>query len=116
MTPKATLSPSIHEATIARHMLKDDDSDQVLNSLHAAVKMTREMCEKATQTTEAVLANRLETEAARHKKAREASFGLLERGTKLLDGAIKAGHAEIDQDQGRAHRGRPGISGTRGPA
>jgi hypothetical protein len=95
MTPKAVISPSIHEMTVSRHMLKDDDSDQVLNALHDAVKVTREMCEKSAQTTEAVMANQFETEPARHRKARDASFALLERGTKALDGAIKAGQNEI---------------------
>lgn len=44
--------------------------------------------------TEAVLANTLETPAQRHRKARAASFELLERATTALDAATKAAQAE----------------------
>ena len=92
-TAATLISPSIHESAITRHM--KDDTDNVLNALHDGVKLAREMCTKAASTTEAVMANRLETEAQRHRKAREAGFALLERATKSLDAAMTAAQSEI---------------------
>lgn len=91
---KASLSPSVHEAMIKRHMVSDDD-DPILTALFEGVKLAREMASKAAQTTDAVLANKLETEAARHKKARAATFTLLERATTALDEAVTAAQKEI---------------------
>lgn len=89
----ATLSPSVHEATIKRHMSGDEDA--AMQALHDAVKLAREMASKAAQTTEIVLRNKLDTEPQRHRKARAASFELIERATKALDDAVKSAQREI---------------------
>ena len=90
--PVATLSPSVHESVIKRHMTGDDDP--VLGSLFDAVKLAREMSGKAAKTTASVLQNKLETEAARHRKARAAGFALLENATAALDAAVKSAEKE----------------------
>lgn len=105
MTIKATLSPSIHEGTIRRHM-KDDD-DAVLAALHDGVRLAREMCEKASQTVEAVLDNQMDSEPQRHRRGREASFALIERATQKLDAAMKAAANEIKALQVRTHGPAP---------
>jgi hypothetical protein len=58
-------------------MLRDVD-DPVLQSLHDGVRLAREMSTKAASTVEVVMSNKHETEPARHRKAREASFALFE--------------------------------------
>jgi hypothetical protein len=88
------LSPTVHEATIARHIAKDAD-DPTLQSLHDAVKQTRELATKAAATTEIVLKNEMRTMAARHKDARAASFELLKRATQSIDQAVKNAQGEI---------------------
>lgn len=89
----ATLSPSVHEATVRRHMSGDDDP--AMQALHDAVKLAREMATKAAQTTDVVLRNTLETAPQRHRKARAASFELIERATKALDDAVKTAQKDI---------------------
>jgi hypothetical protein len=89
-----SLSPTVHEATVKRHMIEDTD-DSVLQSLFDAVKQTRELATKAAATTDVVLKNTMRTEAARHKDARAANFTLLQRATQSLDDAVKAAQAEI---------------------
>jgi replicative superfamily II helicase len=88
------LSPTVHEATIARHIVKDAD-DPTLQSLHDAVKQTRELATKAAATTDIVLKNEMRTMAARHKDARAASFELLKRATQSIDQAVKTAQGEI---------------------
>jgi hypothetical protein len=88
------LSPTVHEATIARHIAKDSD-DPALQSLHDAVKQTREIATKAAATTDIVLKNEMRTIAARHKDARAASFELLKRATQSIDAAVQSAQAEI---------------------
>jgi hypothetical protein len=88
------LSPTVHEATIARHIVKDAD-DPTLQSLHDAVKQTRELATKAAATTDIVLKNEMRTMAARHKDARAASFELLKRATQSIDAAVQSAQAEI---------------------
>ncbi|MBR0986537.1 hypothetical protein [Bradyrhizobium liaoningense] len=89
----ATLSPSVHEAMVKRHMSGDDDPAML--ALHDAVKLAREMATKAAQTADVVLRNTLETAPQRHRKARAASFELIERATKALDDAVKTAQKEI---------------------
>lgn len=96
----ATLSPSVHEATIKRHMTAD--ADAAMQALHDAVKLAREMASKAAQMTEAVLRNELDTEPQRHRKARAASFELIERATKALDAAVRDAQQEIAAIKTRA--------------
>ncbi len=91
---RAALSPSVHEAMIARYLLKDDD-DTVLQSLHDAVKAAREAALKARDVTSVVLGNEMETPAARHKKSRSAGFELLHAASTRLDAALRAAHAEV---------------------
>lgn len=55
------LSPTVHEAAIKRHMTDGDDPR--FQSLHDAVKSTRELATKAAATTEVVLKNTMKTEA-----------------------------------------------------
>jgi hypothetical protein len=64
------------------------------------------MCSKASATTDAVLDNELETIPARHRKAREASFALVEQATKALDSSTKAAENEIKLLQDKT-RGPP---------
>lgn len=87
-----SLSPSIHELTIARHMKGDDP---ILQSLHDGVKLARELAAKASTVTDAVMANPMRTEAMRHREARNAAFSLIERATTALDQALKAATDEI---------------------
>lgn len=94
MDTKAVISPSIHEGMVKRHM-KDDTDDAVLQGLFDGVKLARETCAKARDMTAVVLANELETPAARHKKARDASFELLARATQAVDAAMKTAEQEI---------------------
>jgi hypothetical protein len=89
-----SLSPTVHEATIARHISKDVD-DPAMQSLHDAVKQARELAAKAAATTDIVLKNEMRTMAARHKDARAASFELLKRATQSIDQAVQSAQAEI---------------------
>lgn len=91
---QATLSPSIHEKTVERHFVRDQD-DPVLTGLHAATKAMRETCERAAKMRDQVLANTLKTEAARHRQARMVSFEMLKKATEVVDEAVKAAQAEI---------------------
>lgn len=100
---KATLSPAVHEATIARHFAKHDPDDPILKGLHAAVASARVIAGRAQTMTDAVLHNALKTESARHKEARAAGFELLERATRELDAALKATTAEIDTLRRKTH-------------
>lgn len=94
MTIKTTISPSIHEGMISRHF-KEDEDDAVLKELHDAVRITREMATKSAATSAAVLKNTLKTEAARHREARAATFGLIERATQALDAALAGASKEV---------------------
>ena len=96
----ATLSPSVHEATIARHFKKDED-DPALLALHAALKAGREAALKAAKIVNTVTANDLLTPASRHKKARDASFKLLEPQFKAYDEAVKATETAIAEIEAR---------------
>ena len=87
------LSPTAHEAAIKRHMT--DGDDPALQSLHDAVKTTRELATKAAATTDIVLKNAMKTEASRHKDARAAGFSLIERATRSVDEAVRAAQHEI---------------------
>ena len=93
---KGTLSPSVHEAVIQRHM-KDDEDDAILQALLSGVKACREAATKAHNTSEVVLLDETQTVAARHKKARNAGFTLLESATRNLDGAVKAAQGEVEK-------------------
>lgn len=100
---KPVLSPSIHEAAIGRHLLGNDDPDAIIHGLYKGVALTREMCEKSAALTEAVMANAMESPPARHRKAREASFALIERGTRALDAAGRAAADELAALQAKTH-------------
>lgn len=88
------LSPSVHELMIKRY-IRDGEDDPALTALFEGVKLAREMANKSAETASAVIANKLETEAARHKRARAATFALIERATSALDVAVKAAEQEI---------------------
>jgi hypothetical protein len=75
-------------------MMTDDD-DPILQALHDAVKLTREMATKAEATATAVLRNEMKTLPQRHRESRVATFALLEKATLALDGATKAAQSEI---------------------
>lgn len=101
-----TLSPTLNEAIIKRHMVDDDDA--ILKSLHDAVKTARECAAKAGATTEIVLRDITKTEATKHRAARGAGFDLLQRGTVLIDQAVQAAKAEIETIQSKL--GGPAVS------
>jgi hypothetical protein len=96
----ATLSPSVHEMTVARHM-KDDTDDPVMRAMFESVKLTREECTRAAATTQAVMDNPLKTEAQRHQQARDAGFQLLDRASRAIDAALKKADDEIRALQDR---------------
>jgi hypothetical protein len=89
-----TLSPTVHEAVVKRHMIEDAD-DPIMKGLFESVKQTRELATKAAATTDIVLKNEMRTMAARHKDARAASFELLKRATQSIDAAVQSAQAEI---------------------
>jgi hypothetical protein len=93
------LSPSVHEATVRRHMT--DDDDPILQALHDAVKQTRVFVTQAQAVTATVMKNTMRTEGARHKAARDAGFELLERGNQLIHDAVMAANAEISAIQAK---------------
>lgn len=94
----AILSPSVHEAAIARHFKRDTD-DPHLQALHDGVKSAREVSSKIAAMTSIVLKNTMKSEAARHAEARNAGFDLLRNVTETLDAASKATQLEIDRLQ-----------------
>jgi hypothetical protein len=89
-----TLSPTVHELCIKRHMV-DDTDDPVLQGLHDAVKQARVLSSQASDTTAIVLRNSMKSEPARHRDARTANGKLLERATKPIDDAVQVAQAEI---------------------
>jgi hypothetical protein len=101
-----TLPLCIHEACISRFIIKDVD-DPALQALHDAVKTARECAAKAGATTEIVLRDITKTEAAKHRAARSASFDLLQRGTLLIDQAVKTARSEIEAIESRVRGPAP---------
>jgi hypothetical protein len=95
MSKVVPLTPSINEKLIERHLGNDDDP--VINELVAAAKLAREHCAKASEVTDAVLQNEMVTLAARHKRARDATFELLHKVTLAIDASAGAAKAEIEK-------------------
>jgi hypothetical protein len=93
-TSMSTLSPTVHEAVVKRHMIEDAD-DPVMSGLFDSVKQTRDLMTKAATTTEVVLKNTMHTEARRHKDARAAGLELFKRAAQGIDAAVQSARAEI---------------------
>ena len=73
-----TISPSIHEAVIARHLVRDVDGDAVpdpaMSALHDAVRQARAAAERAGRAAETVLRDGSTPVVARQRSARDAAW------------------------------------------
>jgi hypothetical protein len=92
---KPILSPSVHEACIARYFKGKDDPDPVIRALHDAMARLRDRCTQAQRVSDAVLQNQTLTEAARNQSARAKGHEILEPAFKQMDHAYSKAKAEI---------------------
>ncbi|MCV0396766.1 MAG: hypothetical protein K5872_20885 [Rhizobiaceae bacterium] len=99
---KPALSPSVNEAMIDRHFARDPRTraivpDATLHAIRDATERARTLAQKAGRVADAIHASEMLTVAARHRKARDETWGVVEPALRGVDAAERRARADRDR-------------------